>query len=242
MWSCAGEVVHRRHQPMSHDFRYRVWMLLFDAAVLDGDRSPAFGPVRLRRRDFIAGAPRLLDAVNDRLVEEGLPSADRVLVLAQPASLAGGFNPVRFYFAYAEEQPHEQPYAILADINNTPWDERFCYVLDGRDGTGCYRFPKRFHVSPFLPMALDYRWRFDVSDEGIVVHMQLIRDGEPQFYAGMDLRRQPLTRGALRRAAWHHPLQNGTTLLRIYWQALRLKLKGAPFFAHPGALREINSP
>jgi len=242
MWCCEGAVVHTRHQPVPHRFRYGLWMVLFDADALDHGGRLTYGPLRLRRRDFLDGAPRLRDAVNDRLERNNLPAADRVLVLSQPATWAGAFNPVRFYFAYAADQQGAQPYAVLADINNTPWNERFCYVLDGRDGTGCFRFPKRFHVSPFLPMALEYRWAFQVTEAGVLVHMRLSREGQALFYAGMQLDRQPLTRAALRRAAWRHPLQNGVTLARIYWQALRLKLKRVPFFEHPGTLREINAP
>ena len=73
------------------------------------------------------------------------------------------------------------PHALVAEITNTPWDEVHSYVLDasGFDGEVVdFRFPKRFHVSPFQPMDVEYRWRLRLTGAGIEIAMRLCRDGE----------------------------------------------------------------
>jgi hypothetical protein len=55
---------------------------------------------------------------------------------------------------------------LVAEVHNTPWNERFTYVhdIDSSDGEiddqGFHvaKFDKQFHVSPFMPMNLGYAW------------------------------------------------------------------------------------
>ena len=49
------------------------------------------------------------------------------------------------------------------------------------------------------------------------------------------LRRRPISRAALGRVLWRYLLLTLRVSAGIYWQALRLKLKGAAFHRHPGA-------
>jgi DUF1365 family protein len=153
------------------------------------------------------------------------------MVLAQPRALGIAFNPVVFYFCYDRDALAY----VVADINNTPWNERFAYVLDVRtredDGAAAVS-DKVFHVSPFLGMHGSYRWQFLCSTRRIRISIRL-DDG---FAAGMDLALSPLTRRAALRGAWRFPMQSGTTLLRIYWQAARLAWRRAPFHPHPKRL------
>jgi hypothetical protein len=73
------------------------------------------------------------------------------------------FNPVSFYYCYAPGSARLE--ALVAEVSNTPWGERHCYVLDerlaAREGSSLrYRFRKQFHVSPFMDMDFGYDWRF----------------------------------------------------------------------------------
>jgi DUF1365 family protein len=238
---CEGWVYHRRAAP-AHHFRYRVWMLWLDVARLGR------GPLRLLRRrlglsplaiapqDYLDGARDLLGSVHARLARHGYPAPQHVFLLTQPRSWVSGFNPVSFYFCVGEAGLE----FILADINNTPWDERHTYVLDARDQSGefTFSFPKAFHVSPFMPMDLEYRWRFAIDREEVKISMGLFRDGEETFNAGLRLTVVPLTRGRLLRGMVRYPLQNVVTLARIYWQATRLYAKRSRFYPHPDRAEE----
>lgn len=256
--ACEGWVVHRRAAPTRHAFRYPLCMLCLDVDQLGAHQSAWFSsssrpaPLAIRAADYPNGGRRGSDvapadirgAVNQRLAREGIEPAERVFLLTQPRSWGLLFNPVSFYFCLRDGQL----LAILAEITNTPWDEVFTYVLDARalDARGQgrelgFEFPKRFHVSPFLPMDLRYRWRVRLAPETVEVAMTLLQEGQEVFFAGMYLRPQPLDRAAMRRVALRFPLQSGRTLARIYWQAFRLWLKGTPVFTHPRRLQERES-
>jgi DUF1365 family protein len=221
----AGTVLHARRAP-ARAFRYRVHML-----VVDVDAVPAWLP--FRRRDYLGDPRRPLRAeVLDR-VEAALGErpAGAVLLLTQIRPLGRAFNPVSFYYCLAADGA---PRAVVAEITNTPWNERHAYVLAAGAGGAAADFDKSFHVSPFFPMAQRYRWRMDPPGERIGVDMINEESGREVFRARLSLaRRAPLTRTAYARAALAQPIAAWRTLAAIYWQALRLYLAGAPFHPHP---------
>lgn len=237
---CEGWVVHRRQSP-AHEFSYRVGLLCLDVAEAPRSRWLAskgrWAPLRFGPGEWLDGTADTLATVNHRLAKEGFPPCERVLALGQPRSLGWYFNPVCFYFCLGQTGVDY----VIAEINNTPWDEKFSYVLDARSQQGelDFNFPKRFHVSPFLPMDMEYAWRIKLGDERTEIAMQVYREGIECFFAGLYLKNQPLSETGLRRAALRYPLQNLRTLARIYWQALRLYLKRTPFHPHPETVEEV---
>ncbi|MCY4509583.1 MAG: DUF1365 domain-containing protein [Acidobacteria bacterium] len=229
--SCRGWVVHARTHPIRHAFRYRVWMLLVDLDRV-GSPAPPWGrlPVSVDRGHLLTRAE--VEAHVERAGIDVLP--ERIFALTQPRSSGAlSFNPVNFYFCYVGADC----VAILGDVRSTPWNERHCYVLDARGQRGVYRFSpaKRLHVSPFLPMAGRYRWRVALGADRIRVAMRFDPGGRRTFFAALSLTTQPLTRCAALAGLARCPAQNAATLARIYWQAGRLFLKGAPLHPHPGA-------
>jgi DUF1365 family protein len=67
------------------------------------------------------------------------------------------------------------------------------------------------------------------------VHIESSRDdGARAFDATLSLRRRELTPGELRRALLRHPALTMRLSARIYAHALRLRLRGASYHAHPG--------
>jgi DUF1365 family protein len=204
---------------------------------LSTGRRPA--PLKIRLGDYGAGNGSLRAAVNRRIARDGFAPADQVMVLTQPRSWGMFFNPVNFFLCYSSGKL----VCVVAEINNTPWNEHYAYVLDarGQEGALHFNFPKAFHVSPFMPMDIEYQWRLKLDDDGIEIAMRLMGCGEEVFFAGLYLRAEVLSRPAVRRGALAFPMQNARTLLRIYWQAFRLYLKRAPVFTHPEKLREAES-
>ncbi len=238
----SGVVWHRRRRPREHAFRYRLYYSLLDLEQLVDVFKLSrwwsierFNLVSFRRRDYLGPPDQpLTDAVRDRVeAVAGIRPVGRVRLLTHLRQWGTCFNPVSFYFC-----EHGGRLAfIVADVHNTPWNERHAYVLDCRQQAGPdYRFcfAKRFHVSPFMPMALDYDWRFRIDDQVIDVHMLVTEAGADCFQSGMRLALAPMSAPAMLKQPLRFPLLTLRVVVAIYWQALRLWMKRIPFFDHPG--------
>jgi hypothetical protein len=146
------------------------------------------------------------------------------------------FNPATFYYCYDKEDRRVETYIV--EVHNTPWGEVFCYVLDESKSEGAreqkrFRFPKEFHVSPFIDMDMDYDWSFSEPGETLNVHMIDLNRGDKLFEADLTLARREITGRNLSLMLIKYPLMTLKVIAAIYWQAVRLWIKGAPFCTHP---------
>jgi DUF1365 family protein len=91
---------------------------------------------------------------------------------------------------------------------------------------------KQFHVSPFMPMDMQYHMRFHIDGTHMRIHMENHREQQKVFEADLALQRKPLDAAALRRHVLAFPWMSLRTLGAIYWQAMCLLLKRTPLFAH----------
>ena len=145
------------------------------------------------------------------------------------------FNPVSFYFLWNEEKTH--PVALMAEITNTPWGERYAKCFEWKSGNqearSDHEFDKEFHVSPFIGMDVEYDWRFRLPEKNFQVDMILREKGKLFFTAHLKMQRRPIDWKNLAWALIRFPLMTLNVTRAIYWNALLLRLKGCPFFSHP---------
>ncbi len=189
-----------------------------------------------RRRDYL-GDPNLpLDTAIRTLLKEqlGIHHNGSIRMLTHLRYFGHIFNPVTFYYCF--DPAGSKVDVIVANITNTPWGERHSYVLDGRQNTGTekhFRFVKSFHVSPFLDMDMEYDWHFSEPGDELRVQMINLREKTQLFKANLNLKKLELNGRNLARMLLSYPPITLKTVAGIYWQALRLRMKGATFYAHP---------
>lgn len=244
-----GSVSHRRREHSEHAFRYRIFQMYVDL-----DELPA---LFARRWLWSASGPNLAwFRRTDHFGPPGQPLADTVRDLVEqrmgerpdgPIRLLTHFryfgiviNPISLFYCFDRD---DRLRYVVAEVHNTPWGERHCYVLDARRRTGgdvTATISKEFHVSPFMGMDYEYRFRLSEPAESLTVHIANYACGAenstPAFEASMSLKRTPITGLNLTRMLTFYPFITLRVILAIYWQAFRLWAKKVPFVPHPARL------
>lgn len=240
----VGDVRHRRFAPKVHQFRYSLLLFYIDLDEVDRIfRFPLIcaqsGPsiIGFTRKNYLGDSSATIQESVRNLVREklGREVSGPIRLLTQVSYFGFCFNPVSFYYCFDEADTQVE--FIVAEITNTPWLERHAYVFeaDKSHSSSRFEFPKAFHVSPFLPMTMDYRWSFSEPSSRISIHMENRDQGQEHllFDATLTVKRKEFGIFRTPLALLAFPLLTIKSLIAIYFEALILKLKGVPIYNHP---------
>ncbi|MCA9174730.1 MAG: DUF1365 domain-containing protein [Planctomycetales bacterium] len=240
----VGEVRHHRLVPFDHKFRYSVFLVYLDLNELDEVfrgrwlwSTRRLAAARFRREDHLGDPGTSLSESIASLVQErsGLRPEGPIRLLTHLRYFGFVMNPVSFYYCF--NRAGNQVQHVVAEVNNTPWGERHCYVLDWQNSTEPRslraEISKEFHVSPFMPMDMQYVWQLTQPAASLAVSIENWQYGERSFVASLQLQRREITTHSLALALLRHPWMTGKVFAAIYWQALKLWWKGASYVPHP---------
>lgn len=244
-----GVVQHSRHAPKKHALTVPLMMPLLDLDNVSEDLAASRfwsnekANVASFKREDHYGSPDipLQDLVRKTLLEQtGITCDGSVHILCNLRYCGYVFNPITLYFC---SDCNGQPVGCVAEVMNIPWKQHVLYAMpienENSMSKTCswqHNSAKRMHVSPFMPMEMDYQWRISYSQKNLVVHIQnQPRESSEQhrFDATLNLKWQPLTASNLNTALLQYPLQTVRTVAGIHWHALKLWLKGMPYLPHP---------
>lgn len=240
-----GVVFHRRYRPTEHQFHYQTTQWWFALDELDTLHqcskllsTRGFAPLWFRRADYLRGSVGdLATCVRQKLTElTGQTVSGRVFFLGNLRTWGLYFSPINCYFVEGEAGRYSY---MLAEVSNTPWNERHYYAVDmaaaAQDEAIRAEHSKAFHVSPFNPLEMTYKWRIQAPlnqvDARTLIQLDAVRENK-HFRASLALRRVELNPSAIRSVFLRYPINTVTTVVAIYWQALKLLLKRTPIYDH----------
>jgi|SRR5579859_6540749 len=255
MNSCLYEcsVMHHRLAPKVHHFQHDIFMFYLDLDELDSvaKRILFFSHNRLNLYSFRdsdhepAGTNPLKERIVTFLRQQGieLGACGRVMLLTFPRVAGYVFNPISIYYCF---NGSDAPVCTVVEVGNT-FREMKLYLVRESDGNGLFQkvTPKHFYVSPFSSLDLRFDFRLHMPGEKLDVKVDDREGDEKVLISTLTGRRAALTNRNLAWLTFKFPLVTLKVIFLIHWHALRLWLKGVPFYrkaANAGSQRDVLRP
>ena len=229
-----GSVYHSRVVPKKHAFTYKIFLLWLNLDEIDlleaevkGFSTKSWAPLRFKRSDYLGDVDKpLKQSVIEKMSELAhRPLTGTIYLLGQTRTFGLYFSPVNFYYLQQENGTFSH---LLAEVSNTPWNGRHCYLVDMAKQEDCQ---KAFHVSPFNPMDMQYKWKISQPEQSLKLTLACHKEVK-HFAASLNLSRVELNSKSLFNVLLSIPSMTLKTIIGIYWQALKLFIKGVPFYTH----------
>jgi uncharacterized protein len=236
-----GTVLHARLRPRRNAFRYRVFFMRFALSDLQQLENALFSVNRWNLFSFHFRDHGARDGshperwIRALLAEQGLGEVDgEVWLQAFPRMLGYVFNPVSFWLCHDKGGALR---VVLCEVNNT-FGEHHHYLLFHPDlhpilGSDTMNAHKVFHVSPFCDVAGEYRFQFYVEKATTLIRIDYGDSRGQLLLTAISGKGAAFGAPALARAFIFYPLMTLVIIARIHLQALRLWIKGVPWFAKP---------
>lgn len=250
-----GKVFHQRSSPKLHQFSYPLYMTLLDLDEVDylhqthwWFSNTRWAPLQFNPADYLHRADNIdcpAASSAGELKTHCLQAAaalgatvskvSHVLMLTQLRCLGLYFSPVNFFFL----QEGSRCTYLLAEVSNTPWHKKHCYLIDMRQAQPIT--PKTFHVSPFMDLNMDYKWVVQPPSRSALIRIENWRE-QRVFTAQFSAKRYDINRTSVRRVLTTWPVITATIVKNIYWQAAKLFLKGIAYVPYQTSASDTNQP
>jgi DUF1365 family protein len=161
------------------------------------------------------------------------PQGVQARLLAMPAVLGYGFNPLAIWYL---QDAQGAPLAMIAQVSNT-FGQHHSYVMDARGIDPAKPFKaqanKVFHVSPFVEMDCVYHFTFQWPGASVLVAIDEYRDDRLFLKAVQEGREQGISRSVWWKTFAKIPFQSLKVMGLIHWWALKIWIKGGTFHTLP---------
>lgn len=233
----TGKVFHKRLRPKINKFTYKIYYFCLPLRLLERLNSLhlcAYNKINLFsindkdhiKKDFVK---KILHEYNLENVANG-----DVVILTLPRLLGYVFNPVTFWFCLNDQK---KLCAVLCEVNNT-FGENHNYICFKNDmsiitQSDEINAQKLFHVSPFLKIEGNYKFRFLYEEEKIAVWINYFDNDGLMLETSLFGKRSELNDKALLKCFFQYPLITFKVIFLIHWQAFKIISKGIKYIPKP---------
>lgn len=239
-----GRVSHVRQKPVRNSFTYGLYMFAIDVdelprldrSMISVNRRGVFSFYDQDHLKFIPGDQAAPIAGHSDLrvrLEKYLATVrpgfvpSRILLVTNLRVFGYVFNPVSFYFLFDDSSREETVRAVLVEVNNTYLEQK-AFLIE--DSSLEKVEQKLFYVSPFVSYDDTFHFRLTPPEDTLTVMIDSKRENHVEVRSVLKANRVPMSRWELVRLSIRYPLQTIRVIFLIHWQAMRLYLRGVPFF------------
>ena len=238
-----GHVHHKRLRPRQHALRYSVFTMLLDLAEIDtlASRLWLFSHNRVNLlsfhdTDFGEGLDESLsDYIERKLLDSGIQTLPaRVMLSCYPRVLGHAFNPLSLFYCLDN---NGDCFAVIHEVHNT-FGERHAYVLpvaadaQSENDWIIQSTEKELFVSPFAHMNMSYQFRLNLPAKRQVIVIKALDEKGLVLTASYSAKKEVLSSSQLLKHFVSYPLLGVKVVLGIHFEALKLWIKGVPYFKH----------
>ena len=228
-----GTVIHKRHKPKTHFFKYSVFSLLLDLSELEllNDKIKFFSFNKFNLISFFEkdhgnrDGTSLVNWVKNYLKKNQIETENiKIKLLCYPRIFGYVFNPLSVFFVYDK---NEKLVSILYEVKNT-FGEQHTYVfrVDNENNLIQNNCSKKFHVSPFIQMDCNYFFKILKPRERLSIIIDQYDPTGKILFASQDGKKADLTGKELIKSYLKHPLMTFKIISAIHFEAFKLWIKG----------------
>ena len=226
-----GTVSHLRYKPIRHSFQYNFcyfWFSLEEKKHLKFFKINRFSLFSFYDLDHGTNNKKknLYNFFKEKSKKNGLKNIDKICVFCLPRLLGYVFNPITVFVCFDQNL---QPKAVIYQVNNT-FNERHSYFCKINEKN---LVKKKFYVSPFFKVEGNYTISFKINSNKVCLNIIYKIKDKKVFEASFSGISKLMTDKNLLKFFFKNFFQNFKVTIGIYFEALKLFLKGAKYIQKP---------
>ncbi len=230
-----GIVTHTRISPFIHKFKYYVTYFWFDIKNFKNFflfKKNKFSLFSFYENDH-GSEKNYKNGLYEHLLKniQSFPNlkVNFIKMFCLPRILGYSFNPISIFICYDKSKKAK---IAIFEVNNT-FNERHAYYCKILNKDGVFYFKKKLYVSPFFKVRGFYKINLKVNKNKISLLINYEVRKKNVFSASFFGKARKLTSSNLIKVFLRNMLQNMKITFGIYYQALKLYLKGAKYIKKP---------
>ncbi len=229
-----GVITHLRTHPFAHSFKYYATYFWLDIKnplenfLFKKNRLSLFS-FNEKNHGIIERKDTLYLSIINNLRRISDTKIDKIKILCLPDILGYSFNPISVFIGFDR---FKKAKIAIFEVNNT-FNERHAYYCQILKNKNHFFFKKKLYVSPFFKVKGAYKIKLKMINKKISLNIDYEVKRKRVFSANFSGKTLELNSKNLIKVFFKRIFQNIKITFGIYFQALKLFIKGAKYIKKP---------